>query len=444
MKTGRYQAYPEYQDSGIEWLGELPNHWITSTIKRLCLLHNGSTPKSDTTRFWDGDIPWVTPADLGKDSTPYITRGARSITKQGYESCGTSLVPQSSLILSSRAPIGTLGIASTNLCTNQGCKSLVVEKNTDFKFLFYFLLVSSEKLNVLGRGSTFLEISNEELGNFDSPKPPLPEQIQIAKFLDHETGKIDLLIEKQQELIALLKEKRQAVISHAVTKGLNPQAPLKDSGIEWLGQVPEHWSVKRIKNLCSIISKGTTPSTVGAEFIDSGVRFLKAENITTTGVSNTPEFFISQNSHKILSRGNLEENDVLVVIAGATTGKSAVLQRELLPSNTNQAVCYLRLFKKHFSHWMDLWLGTDVALNSISLNSVQAAQPNLSMEDLGNIPIAIPSNDELPEILAYLNEFTEKFDDSNAKAETQIALLQERRTALISAAVTGKIDVRNI
>lgn len=93
---------------------------------------------------------------------------------------------------------------------------------------------------------------------------------------------------------------------------------------------------------------------------------------------------------------------------------------------------------------MDLWLGTDVALNSISLNSVQAAQPNLSMEDLGNIPIAIPSNDELPEILAYLNEFTEKFDDSNAKAETQIALLQERRTALISAAVTGKIDVRNI
>src|SRR5690554_6061395 len=245
---GKYQAYLDYKDSGVEWLGDIPISWIALPIKMVSKIFNGATPKSGVAPFWDGDIPWVTPADLGKSVSPYISKGSRSITAAGYNSCGVSLVPKNSIILASRAPIGTLGIASNDLCTNQGCKSLVVKDRFVPEFLYYVLLSSTEQLNLLGRGSTFLELSADDLGSYKIPSPSECEQQKIASFLDHETAKIDTLIDKQQQLIQLLKEKRQAVISHAVTKGLNSDAPMRDSGVEWLGEVPEHWVVRRLKH----------------------------------------------------------------------------------------------------------------------------------------------------------------------------------------------------
>jgi len=251
--TGKYQAYPEYKDSGVEWLGSMPVSWDALPVKRVSEIFNGATPKSVESSYWDGDISWVTPADLGKSSSPYISEGARSISLDGYKSCGTSLVPEGTIILSSRAPIGTLGIAGKELCTNQGCKSLVVENRCSNKYLYYVLLSSTGQLNLLGRGTTFLELSADELGSYKICFPSKSEQETIANFLDHETAKIDTLIEKQQQLIKLLKEKRQAVISHAVTKGLNPNAPMRDSGVEWLGQVPEHWVCGSLKHYANVI-----------------------------------------------------------------------------------------------------------------------------------------------------------------------------------------------
>jgi type I restriction enzyme S subunit len=217
---------------------------------------------------------------------------------------------------------------------------------------------------------------------------------------------------------------------------------MKPSGIEWLGDVPAHWEMQRIKKLCSVISKGTTPTTIGADFTLEGVRFLKAENITESGVNEQPEFYISDQTHADLSRSSLEAGDVLVVIAGATTGKSSVLSKELLPANTNQAVSFLRPKDMRFSSFICLWLGTSSIRNLISLNSVQSAQPNLSMEDLGNIPIPVPPISELGVILVSLSTELSKFDTLTTEAQRAIDLLQERRTALISAAVTGQIDVR--
>jgi type I restriction enzyme S subunit len=272
--------------------------------------------------------------------------------------------------------------------------------------------------------------------------PSLTEQTAIAEFLDRETAKIDGLVAEQRRLIALLKEKRQAVISHAVTKGLHPNAPTKPSGIPWLGDVPAHWEVKSIKRICSVISKGTTPTTIGEEFQSEGIRFIKAENITEAGVLSDPEFFISEDAHARLARGALKAKDVLVVIAGATTGKSAVLKEKLLPANTNQAVSYIRLNEPRVSNFLNLWIGTACVQKLISLNSVQAAQPNLSMEDLGNLPMLVPPISEIEHIEAYLDTELARFDALIAEAERAIELLQERRTALISAAVTGQIDVR--
>lgn len=447
-----FPRYPKYKDSGVEWLGQVPEHW--------------SPKKFGAVSSLKGRLGWQgLKADEYRDEGPYVVSSAHfdnhriqwdecpRVSQERYHTdTNIQLAANDVLLMKDGAAMGKLAFIDRlpgPACLNSHLllfRPIMIDGVATYspRFAFYFMQTGyfQEHIKVNGTGATFLGISQDAIGRYQIVLPPLPEQTAIAAFLDRETAKIDALVAEQQRLMELLKEKRQAVISHAVTKGLNPKAPLKPSGIEWLGDVPAHWDVKRIKSLCSIISKGTTPSLVGAEFTTSGVRFLKAENVTESGVSEEPEFFISEEAHEILSRGSLQDQDVLVVIAGATTGKSAVLNKSFLPANTNQAVSYVRLKDKRFSHHVSLWLGTRLVRNWILLNSVQSAQPNLSMEDLGNIPIPIPPPPELSEITAFLTRETARFDTLTAEAQRAIDLLQERRTALISAAVTGQIDVR--
>jgi type I restriction enzyme, S subunit len=318
-------------------------------------------------------------------------------------------------------------------------------ESTDPRFIYYFYLhIDSFKglrpfytgLRKVVRPPTFMSIK--------FALPPAEEQCAICSFLDVEIAKIDALVAEQQHLIELLKEKRQAVISRAVTKGLTPNAPMKDSGIEWVGDVPKHWEVSRIKRLAVMISKGTTPTTVGREFEDSGVRFIKAENIREGRVEPEPEVFISEETHMLLARSSLVAGDILAVIAGATTGRSAVLDQNLLPANTNQAVAFVRLHEPYRAPFVNHWLSTESVQRAVLLNSVQSAQPNLSMEDLGNLPVLVPPKCEIETLLQYIRDKCGDLAKLISDAENCIALLQERRTALISAAVTGKVDVRGM
>jgi type I restriction enzyme S subunit len=205
------------KDSGVEWLGPIPAHWEVKRLRFLFRIVNGSTPATGTPGYWDGDIPWVTPDDLGELSKPFIESTRRSITEAGYKSCGVTLVPPGSLVLSTRAPIGHLGIAAVELCTNQGCRGLVLRCEASEKFFFYHLLSAKPELEARGQGSTFRELSTENLASVSVAFPPVPEQRAIAAFLDRETAKIDALIAKVREAIERLKEYRTALISAAVT-----------------------------------------------------------------------------------------------------------------------------------------------------------------------------------------------------------------------------------
>lgn len=208
----------EMKDSGVEWLGEVPAHWEVLPIKYLFKIINGATPKSGNSTFWDGNIKWATPSDFSNKKGDYLLHTKRTITSAGYESCGTTLIPSNSIILSTRAPIGSLAISATPMCTNQGCKSLIeMRKNTIIKFYYYFLLSQTRQLNLFGRGTTFLELSTEDLASFCTINPTYKEQSQIAEYLDTQTSKIDLLIEKAEAQIALMQERRTALISAAVT-----------------------------------------------------------------------------------------------------------------------------------------------------------------------------------------------------------------------------------
>jgi type I restriction enzyme S subunit len=281
-------------------------------------------------------------------------------------------------------------------------------------------------------------VTEEFVANYRSADLKPADQRRIAAYLDEATGKVDRLVALRRRQMELLREQRAALIQQAVTRGLNPRAPLKDSGIPWLGQVPEHWKLTRIKRESRMISKGTTPSTIGSEFVDTGVRFLKAENICDGAVSATPVFFITDETHRELFRSQLKSHDLLVVIAGATTGKSGVLPIDLTPANLNQAVSFIRFKTSNMSLFCNEWMATPCIQEFVRQTAVQSAQPNLSMQDLGNIPIVTMPDKELEDVLRAIHEIKERFDRLNSAYTRQLELLAEYRASLIHECVTGQ------
>jgi type I restriction enzyme S subunit len=326
-----FPRYPAYKDSGMEWLGEVPEHWSILSLKRRYAIQGGSTPKTDRQEFWDGDIAWITPADLSSLSDRFIRFSQRSLTPEGVSSCATTIVPPGSVILSTRAPIGSLGIADQPLCTNQGCKSLVPNENQHSPFLAYVLDIATDELNVRGRGTTFLELSSDALSAFEVPFPSAVEQSSIANFLDRETAKIDALVADYRTLIELLQEKRQAVISHAVTKGLDPTVPMKDSGVEWLGEVPEHWRVVRLKFVATV-QTGVAKGKDNSDKAVTEVPYLRVANVQD-GYLDLADIATIEIPQDDLERYALRPGDVLMNEGGDydKLGRGHVWDGEIAP-----------------------------------------------------------------------------------------------------------------
>ncbi|GEK11554.1 restriction endonuclease subunit S [Pseudoalteromonas peptidolytica] len=435
----KYKAYPDYKRSNIEWFSCLPSTWKVSPIKYLFNIVNGSTPKSGVTEFWDGDIVWVTPADLSKLSSFKVSSSTRNITEKGLDSCGTTIVPKGSLVLSTRAPIGSLAIADYDLCTNQGCKSLVTISDLDVKYFYYYLSVATEQLNLFGRGTTFLELSSSDLGSFPVPVPSQKESRAITNFLDHETAKIDTLIEKQQQLIKLLKEKRQAVISHAVTKGLNPEAPMKDSGVEWLGKVPEHWGVSRLKFECDVVDcRNKTP-----EYFANGEYFVvRTTNVKNQKLNFNAALFTDQKNFEIWTQRGIPPAGSILFTREAPTGEVCIVPENLKFCMGQRMMNFISNSQSYTNYLFDYLISDclDHYINSVSHGSTVS---HLRVEQVENIPVPVPPEEELIAIHEHIGKLKTRYNAIENNAFKAIKLMQERRTALISAAVTGKIDVRN-
>ena len=203
------------KDSGVEWIGEIPEGWAVCSTKHLFNLYSGATPKTDNDSFWDGNIPWITPADF-KTEDVYISKGRRNITQNGVDSCGTTIVPANSVIFSKRAPIGLVVLNKEPLCTNQGCISCV-PKETFSKYYYYAMSVFTDSYELYGAGTTFMEISATSFANFKLPNPSFEEQHSIATYLDEKTSQIDSLIALKQEKIQELKDYKKSIIYEYVT-----------------------------------------------------------------------------------------------------------------------------------------------------------------------------------------------------------------------------------
>ena len=306
------RTYSAYRPSGVEWLGDVPEHWQSGALRRWFTIVNGGTPASAEETYWDGDIIWLTPDDLGQNEGAWISAGRRTITEEGVRNSSARVTPAGSIVLSTRAPIGHLAITGVPAATNQGCRTLVPSSEADSCFTYYALLASRSVIQSLGKGSTFMELTPTDLGGHALPLPPLDEQRAIATFLDRETERIDALVAKKRQLIERLQEYRTALITRTVTGGLPPDAAraagldpsprLKSSGVEWLGDVPEHWTVQRLRD-CGLIQTGPFGSQLHAgEYTSGGIPVINPANIVNGRVVPDEDVTISPTKATELSR----------------------------------------------------------------------------------------------------------------------------------------------
>lgn len=423
----KYQKYAEYKDSGVEWLGAIPGHWGVTQLKRLGKFITGMTPSTAVEAYYSDEITeygWIRPEDILEESEK--VEPTKFLTKLGWETQRT--IPAQSTLICCIGTIGKLGFLGKRAVTNQQITALVPDVRGFSKYYYYLLTASRNQLEHLATGNVVKILNSERLGSLWLPLlSSQNEARQIVHFLDYETAKIDHLIEKQQQLIELLKERRQAVISHAVTKGLNPNVPMKDSGVEWLGEVPEHWSVKKLKYIVDLVGEKVESSNkqyVGMENISSksGV-FLQTEGILPEGISNT------------FNKGDILFGKLRPYLAKCWLADfSGICSSEFL---------VLRSKNKLSPIFLNLFLLTDQFIDQVNSSTYGSKMPRANWEFIGDLPIPVPDEQSSIDIANFLERQTQKYDSLIIKVSQQIALMQERRTALISAAVTGKIDVRH-
>lgn len=440
--------YPQYKPSGVEWLSEVPSHWdaarlktIVSSIESGVSVNALDTPADDgaigvlkTSCVYDGTFranenKLVLEEEIGRARCP-VREGALVVSRMNTPDL-----------------VGAAGLVDRDLpniflpdrlwqVSFRNCLPKFVHKWTQSR-----MYRTQVEVACSGTSSSMQNLGQDQFGSFLIPMPPPQEQHAVATFLDRETSKIDALVAEQERLIALLKEKRQAVISHAVTKGLDPDAPMKPSGIEWLGDVPAHWRMVPLKHLVSFQSGGT-PNKKNTEYWDGDIPWASAKDMKKETLFETEDHITLRAIHDHAAN-YIPENSVVVVVRGMILARTFPVTVLGVPMAINQdlkALLPTEAIKATFLAWY--LRGTE----DESLTKTDEAghgTKTLRMDRWGSLEIALPSTLDQGRIVDFLTTETSKLDSLVAEVETTIRLLGERRAALISAAVTGQIDVRN-
>ncbi|MCE2667805.1 MAG: restriction endonuclease subunit S [Microcystis sp.] len=428
MMTKKWQPYPTYKDSGVEWLGAIPEHWEVKKLKYISYLTMGQSPSSDDYNHEGYGSPFLQGnAEFG-NRNPEAKIFCATVNK--YAEKGD-------ILISVRAPVGALNEADRRYGIGRGLCSIRPRDIIIREFAWYLIQVVKVELNFLSTGSTYEAVALTDVSNLSCLLPPLPEQQKIAEFLDQETSKIDKLITKKERLIELLKEKRTALISHAVTKGLNPDVPMKDSGVEWLGEIPEHWKVLLLKRIANIrYGLGQPPPE-----ILYGTPLIRATNVKSGRIFQKDMIYIDPKQVPESRNAVLAAGEIIVVRSGAYTGDSALIPEEYHGSIAGyDMVTTVKEGSNQFIAWQ--LLSSEVRYIQFAFHQLRAAQPHLNAEELRGTIITFPPLPEQQKIAQFLDRETSKIDNLITKTRTSIDHLKEYRTALISAAVTGKIDVR--
>ncbi|MEN8398485.1 restriction endonuclease subunit S [Acinetobacter towneri] len=431
----KYQKYAEYKHSGIEWLGEIPSHWITTQVKYGYKVTLGKMLQTAPKTFLDELKPYLKAQNIQPNGI-----SLNQVEEMWFspDECKKLLLIKGDVLVSEGGDIGRSAIWNGEIeeCYIQNAINRVRPKvHNQSKFFLYWMyfLKSTDFINIICNKATIAHYTAEKLEASPLVLPSSDEQTQIANFLDYETAQIDTLIAKQEKLIELLKEKRQAVISHAVTKGLNPDVNMKDSGVEWLGQVPEHWKVMQFRRITSLSQGLQIPQSERLhEPNDNTVEYITIKSL------NAKDDAYKEYIYKASDRVTCGKSDVLLARTGATgevvTNVSGAFHNNFFKVSYSNDILrdflvYILKVKELKSHLLMLAGTTTI--------------PDLNHGAFLGTQIALPSLTEQQEIIDFIDDYLRRSMILEGKARLAIQLMQERRTALISSAVTGKINVSN-
>jgi type I restriction enzyme S subunit len=437
----RLPRYEQYKDSGLDWLGNVPAHWAVGPLKRGFDVRLGKMLQTDSSGALDVLMPYLRAANIqwaGVDATDIKSMwfSPRDIEQLR--------LTKGDLLVSEGGDVGRSAIWRGELaeCFIQNSVNRVRARGDDStSFLYYWMATIKAKgyVDVLCNKSTIAHFTAEKVAEVATPYPPPAEQTAIATFLDREISKIDALIAEQEKLIALLAEKRQAIISHAVTKGLDPSAPMKVSGVAWLGEIPSHWKVERVKNVARLES-GHTPSKQVSEYWEdcsipwvslNDSKYLAAHDYISDTAVRINELGLANSSARMLPPGAVVfTRDATIGLAAITTLPMAVSQHLIAwcPSQRITSLFLLRVFNAMKPY--------------LDAHTFGATIKTIGMSDVKTLVTIVPPLNEQMAITTYIDSEAKKLDALRENAKRASALLKERRAALITAAVTGQIDVR--
>jgi type I restriction enzyme S subunit len=418
-----FPRYERYKDSGVEWLGEVPEHWEVRRLRHAARIENGRDHKE---------------IEVEEGGYPVFGSGG------AFARASSFLSEKPSVLLGRKGTIDRPLYVDEPFWTVDTSFYTVVSEDMDAKFLYYQCL--GIPFSFYSNGTALPSMTQTTLYEVPSLRPTIIEQKWIVLFVDSETAKIDGLIEEQRRLIELLKEKRQAVISHAVTKGLNPNAPMQDSGVEWMGLVPINWRVFSLGRVTLSACDGPFGSGLKSDhYTDDGVRVIRLQNIRDGEFNDTDAAFIDPMHYANLGDHDVRGEDLLIAGLGDdrnAVGRACVAPKGIEPAMVKADCFCFRLASDALPSFIaaQLSVGAPSDAGRLATGSTRSRIP---VSKMSSRTIALPSPKEQSEIVKYLHAREADFAGLRSQAELGIALLQERRSALISAAVTGKIDVRN-
>jgi len=441
MRTTMFQKYTAYKDSGVEWLGEIPEHWEVRRLKYVTKINTNTLPENTpkTFAFNYVDIGSVS-FENGIERIEYFefknspSRARRKAKK------GNTII---STVRTYLKAIDFITTEKSEYIYSTGFAILEPQELVE-KFLFHFVRSSvfTEQVTVDSKGMSYPAINSTDLSRLFLAIPTIEEQTAIAAFLDDKTAKIDRAIAQKEKMIALLKERKQIIIQNAVTKGLNPNAKMKDSGVEWIGEIPEGWDVKKLKYLGRIISGYAFPSD---GFKSEGVRVMKISNIQTMNIDWSDESFVNEDCYSRLPQFQIKEGDLVFALTRPII--STGIKASIVPQTTdkillNQRNAVLKPKSLHLKKWF-YYVILDNGFKQVFNNQIDftGQQPNISPNDIGIIEIPLPPIEEINTIVAHIETQSAKIDKAIGLQEQQIEKLKELKATLIDGAVTGKIKI---
>lgn len=442
-------TYPQYKASGVEWFGDVPAHWTASALRRNSTRYAGGTPDRSNDSYWDeGTIPWI---NSGTVNQGLITEPSAFITNEAYRSSSARWVAKGALVMALAGQGKTKGmVAQTGIATtcNQSMAAICPVPPTDARYLYWLLVSQYEHIRNMAGGEARDGLNLEILGAIPCLNVPADEQKVIAAFLDRETGRVDQLVTKKRELIERLKEKRAALISRIVTRGLPtaaaraaglPENPaLKPSGAEWLGDIPTHWEAAQLRRKAQIFDckHRTVP------FIDDGIPLASIREVHGFQVDLTNAKQTSEDEYLALIEGDRRPRIGDIIYSRNATVGDAALVTTSERFCMGQDVCLIRAPKHHSTYLRYLFRSAPL-MEQVESLMIGSTFRRINVGQIHAFWICVPPPSEQASIAAYLDAETAKMDALVWRVEEAVERLQEYRTALITAAVTGKIDVRS-